>query len=792
MKKRFIAVTLSVMMLFSSNISVFAEGNDVSVKHSLENTDYAKASDRTGYQKMETEEIKLSQEEFNELLEQKQEDSITTYSSTDSAYWKKFGSNYYYNKLTAQEKSAWNELEQVCISYATNDKDISNSKIQTDNLYFANWNIQKVYNFIHMFKLSHPQFYFLSNRSTVSYCDASQGYMLGIGVYSPFDSGHQRATYTTYFCNKIDNWVEQIKQKSSSLVEEREKYAFDLICANTTYEDGTYDQSAFSLVYEGKTVCAGYAATFQLLMNAVGIDTIEVTSYDHAWNLSNVHGVWYEVDATWADNDSTGNIDYSYYNKSEATISENGYETSHVKESQWDNYQPEAKYDSDYSWEYYYSPYFNNGNYTWFMVNSNSSLSGGYLATPVNAFNGATYGSAPSTVKNDGITYSTLYLKKDPAGTVTANDMKGLKIGGRAVDALRLNWDKDLKASGYIVEQYSGGSWKRIARMGSNATTTLRVEKLLPSTTYKFRVRTFVYSGNTPVYGKYAYVNGKTNPSVVSGLKIGGTAKDALRLNWSKNNSANGYIIEQYKDGSWKRIKKIESNSTVTYRVEKLSAGTTYKFRVMAYGFDGNTPLYSAYQNVSGTTTAASKAPSTVSDFKIGGRATDALRLNWTKNNSASGYIIEQNKNGSWTRIARIASNATITYRVEGLKDSTTYQFRIKAFGYSGNTALYSGYKNISGTTLPAAVSGVKIGGTAKDALRLNWNKNRKVSGYIIEQYSEGKWVRIARIGSNSTTTYRVEKLKSKTSYVYRIKAFDFDGSTAIYGNYSYISGVTN
>lgn len=65
MKKRFIAVTLSVMMLFSSNISVFAEGNDVSVKHSLENTDYAKASDRTGYQKMETEEIKLSQEEFS-------------------------------------------------------------------------------------------------------------------------------------------------------------------------------------------------------------------------------------------------------------------------------------------------------------------------------------------------------------------------------------------------------------------------------------------------------------------------------------------------------------------------------------------------------------------------------------------------------------------------------------------------------------------------------------------------------------------------------------------------------
>ena len=39
MKKRFIAVTLSVMMLFSSNISVFAEGMMFLLKHSLENTD---------------------------------------------------------------------------------------------------------------------------------------------------------------------------------------------------------------------------------------------------------------------------------------------------------------------------------------------------------------------------------------------------------------------------------------------------------------------------------------------------------------------------------------------------------------------------------------------------------------------------------------------------------------------------------------------------------------------------------------------------------------------------------
>lgn len=90
--------------------------------------------------------------------------------------------------------------------------------------------------------------------------------------------------------------------------------------------------------------------------------------------------------------------------------------------------------------------------------------------------------------------------------------------------------------------------------------------------------------------------------SAVTGLKIGGTAKSALRLNWNKNSSASGYIIEQYKNGSWTRIARIGNNNTVTYRVEKLSAGATYQFRVRAFGLNGTTPFYSSYQYVNGTT----------------------------------------------------------------------------------------------------------------------------------------------------------------------------------------------
>lgn len=276
-------------------------------------------------------------------------------------------------------------------------------------------------------------------------------------------------------------------------------------------------------------------------------------------------------------------------------------------------------------------------------------------------------------------------------------------------------------------------------------------------------------------------------PNNVSGLKIGGRATDALRLNWDKNDSASGYIVEQNKNGKWTRIARIGNNTTLTYRISGLSASTTYQFRVQAFDFNGSTPQYSGYQYINGTT-----LPTAVTGLKIGRRATDALRLNWNKNSNASGYIIEQYKNGKWTRIARIGSNDTVTYRIAGLQASTIYQFRVQSFGFDGSTPLYSTYQYINGRTLPTAVTGLKIGGTVRDALRLNWDKNENASGYIIEQNINGEWTRIARIGSNSTLTYRFEKLKASTTYRFRVQSFDFDGSTPLYSSWQYINGTTN
>ena len=291
--------------------------------------------------------------------------------------------------------------------------------------------------------------------------------------------------------------------------------------------------------------------------------------------------------------------------------------------------------------------------------------------------------------KDNGFTYE--LLDKPTLSKVT-----GAKLGGMAADALRINWRKNASADGYIVEMYQGNKWVRVAKITSNNTTTFRKAGLKAGTVYKFRVKAYKMYDRTAAYSEYsATVAARTNPSVIKGAKLTGRAADALRINWSKNASADGYIVEMYQGNKWVRVAKITNNNTTTFRKAGLKASSVYKFRVRAYKMSGSTALYGNY---SATVTARTN-PSVMKGVKIAGKAKDALRVNWTKNTSAQGYIVEMYKGGKWVRVAKITNGNTTTFRKSGLAKNTTYKFRVKAYYMSGKTALYGGYGYVSGKT---------------------------------------------------------------------------------------------
>lgn len=100
---------------------------------------------------------------------------------------------------------------------------------------------------------------------------------------------------------------------------EKEKYVHDKLLAKVTYDaDADLNQSAYSALVTGKTVCAGYARAFQYLMQQLEIPCFYCGGYsgeNHAWNIVNLYGDYYNVDATW---DDTSPYTYDYFNKTDA------------------------------------------------------------------------------------------------------------------------------------------------------------------------------------------------------------------------------------------------------------------------------------------------------------------------------------------------------------------------------------------------------------------------------------------------------------------------------------------
>lgn len=97
---------------------------------------------------------------------------------------------------------------------------------------------------------------------------------------------------------------------------EKAVYVHDWLVQNLAYdteyvEDGLIDDhNARNALVDGSTVCEGYAKVYALALNHLDIPAVLVTSstLNHAWNMVELDGQWYQVDCTW-DDPTTANSD---------------------------------------------------------------------------------------------------------------------------------------------------------------------------------------------------------------------------------------------------------------------------------------------------------------------------------------------------------------------------------------------------------------------------------------------------------------------------------------------------
>lgn len=133
------------------------------------------------------------------------------------------------------------------------------------------------------------------------------------------------APASTEFFNITNSLLTQVEHLGTSY--EKERRLHDILIGRIEYEKGAdKNQSAYSALVEGKSVCAGYARAYQYLMQRLGIPCYYCTGFagtDHAWNIVAMDDGYYNVDLTW---DDTPGGEYDYFNKTDSD-----YADTHVR-----------------------------------------------------------------------------------------------------------------------------------------------------------------------------------------------------------------------------------------------------------------------------------------------------------------------------------------------------------------------------------------------------------------------------------------------------------------------------
>lgn len=205
-----------------------------------------------------------------------------------------------------QYSALYQELLQICEEVDASYADYTFTPA-TSGVYYDDDMIVEV---AFTFSYEHPEYFWLGNR--ISY--GSSG--VSFSVAEDFQNGAARQAAKEQIASEVDGYLRAAAAYDSKL--DKAMYFHDALIEAVDYEEGDNDQNIASVFLEGKTVCAGYAAAYNLLCNAVGIDAVTIVGMAHAWNAVRFGEYWFLTDVTFDE----GMGDYTFYALSDEEMRE--------------------------------------------------------------------------------------------------------------------------------------------------------------------------------------------------------------------------------------------------------------------------------------------------------------------------------------------------------------------------------------------------------------------------------------------------------------------------------------
>ncbi len=385
--------------------------------------------------------------------------------------------------------------------------------------------------------------------------------------------------------------------------------------------------------------------------------------------------------------------------------------------------------------------------------------------------------------KNTAIAHSDITIK------TKVGEIANLKATSKE-NSIKLSWNKNALVSYYKVFIWKNSKWTELTKTKNNTILTYTATKLVPNTSYEFRVTAYNKSNKAIAYS-----------DITSNTKIGKIANlqatpgiRLVKFKWSKFANADSYYIWLLHNGYRYKIAEIKGGTKFNYTLEKLNPDTSYKFRVSAY--KGNTEI--AYSDI---TLKTQKEKITVGNLEYMAFDDGTAEVYGPVDQNLVKATILSTVNGK--KVTRIGDRAfsecssltriTIPSSVTSIGEKAFDIFvNLKDIYYTGSKAQWGkvtinyGNWGLEYSTIHynyhQKIKDLKAAPT-NSSIKLTWCKNTSASFYKVWIWQNSKWTKLIQTKNNSVLSYNKTGLQANTSYKFRVTAYNKSNTAIAYSD---------
>ena len=358
-------------------------------------------------------------------------------------------------------------------------------------------------------------------------------------------------------------------------------------------------------------------------------------------------------------------------------------------------------------------------------------------------------------------------------GLTSCNAPSGLNTTSITTTSATAIWSPVSGANSYNVDYKasSSGMWINIAS-GTTA-TSWNLAGMSPLTSYDWRVSANCGSGSSSYTQSQFLTQGFTSCNAPSGLNTLSITTSSATASWNVVSGATSYDVD-YKASSSGNWINIASGTTATsWNLAAMSPSTYYDWRVRANCASGSSSYTQSQFSTQGLTSCA--APSGLSTLSI---TTSTATASWNAVSGANSYDVDYkaSSSGAWINIA--AGTTSTSWNLAGIAPSTSYDWRVRANCFSGNSSYSLTQFSTQGFTSCSAPSGLTTLSITTSSAVASWNAVSGALSYDVDYKtsSSGNWINIA--SGTTTTTWSLLGMPAATSFDWRVRANCVSGNS--------------